>query len=250
MKVLMNNNNYMYQKNNAQVRRSNSSIPVQTHPVNNLHFTGGKPKLLQKIIQMFTKKSPVIESSASKIDSIVLYHSGQKATGMINQEFFLKEFGKFNDKNGFRIYTKDGELLHNQKPNDYEISDKTVKKLEGNVAMFNTADGVSMDEIFETFVDKATHLFVSDNKNKKIQIFEFPELNQKAFDKAQNAYAYIHKQVNDEIEEYAMTQAFNSGKPTIVEGSAVGPQLEKLHVKEFAKKAGIPMTEIDMSKKK
>lgn len=195
----------------------------------------GKENFLTRILNLI--KSPKTPQQMPAVNNKLL-----------DPQLFLSKFEEFKGKDGFRIYTQSGELLHEQEPGSYELSKSAIEQIKGNVILLSQESGISIPGLVSQWEQGATHLLSLDKDAKKYFIFTFPEYTQKALQKAQKVYNTIVEKVNLDIEQFAMNEAIRTGKPVFVNGEDISPTFEKNYLDDFTKQLNIQKSEVALDK--
>lgn len=167
---------------------------------------------------------------------------------LFDQQLFLSKFEEFKGKDGFRIYTQSGELLHEQEPENYELPKNAIKQIKGNVILLSQESVINIPNLVSPWEHGATHLLSLAKDEKKCFIFTFPEYTQKALQKAQKVYDTIVEKVNLDIEQLAVTEALRTGKPVFFNGEDIAPTFEKNYLDYFTKELNIQKSEVALDK--
>lgn len=209
---------------------ANYSTPAYTNYADKVSFSG-KENFLNKILNSIKpKKAPQqLEAVEAKL---------------VDTNIFFSKLEELQGKDGFKIYTPSGELLHDQKPESYELTAKTLKQIKGNIVLLSQESGTNISDIVGFWERGATHLFSSDKGLKKYFAFTFPEFKEKTVKKAQTVYDTISEKVSLDLEQFAINKAFKTGKPVFINGEELAPTLEKNYIEYFTTEMGIKKREV------
>lgn len=232
-------------------------LPVLSNTNNNVNYAPSQRQIrtkqcLNNLAAMdtvsFTSNS---ESLARKLLTKIINACRIRKSGQTlkPQEFFLAELEKLRGEDHFKIFSPTGEIVHEQKPGDYQLNSEILKKANGNVVLTSMHDQIRIENLLNLLEVGTNKVFANVQKDSKSQIFTLPKPTDELLTKAHAMHLGLQGAIDKKIHEMIFAKVLENEEQGIraimvIDGEKESAKLEKICFEDFIEQLGITKEEI------